>query len=127
MAGRSRSQPGHQVFLKEPKNRKLQAVTIPASALKKLQAHRKQRPCREHFGDSYQGDYNFGNPDGSPLKSDTASAFVSPLLRSLKLPKGASLHTLRHTHDSHLLAADAWEKFQQDAKPVKGRRVRKTM
>lgn len=69
-------------------------MTIPASALRKLQAYRKQQPCREHFGDSYQGDYNFCNPDGSPLKSDTVSASVSLLFRSLKLPKGASLHTL---------------------------------
>jgi integrase len=41
----------------------------------------------------------------SPLKPDTVSASVSLLFRSLKLPKGASLHTLRHTHGSHLLAA----------------------
>jgi hypothetical protein len=41
----------------------------------------------------------------SPLKPDTVSAAVSLLFRSLKLPKGASLHTLRHTHGSHLLAA----------------------
>jgi integrase len=27
------------------------------------------------------------------------------LFRNLKLPKGVSLHTLRHTHGSHLLAA----------------------
>ena len=27
------------------------------------------------------------------------------MFRNLKLPKGASLHTLRHTHGSHLLAA----------------------
>jgi integrase len=94
------------VFLKEPKNKKFRVVTIPASALKKLQAQRKaQQPYREHFGGSYQGDYIFCNPDGSPLKPDTISASVSLLFRSLKLPKGASLHTLRHTHGSHLLAA----------------------
>jgi hypothetical protein len=46
-----------------------------------------------------------GNPDGSPLKPDTVSASVSLLFRSLKLPKDASLHTLRHTHGSHLPAA----------------------
>lgn len=45
------------------------------------------------------------NPDGSPLKPDTVSASVSLLFRNFKLPKGASLHTLRHTHGSHLLAA----------------------
>jgi len=56
-------------------------------------------------GDSYQGDFIFCNPDGSPLKPDTISAAVSLLFRNLKLPKRASLHTLRHTHGSHLLAA----------------------
>jgi integrase len=39
------------------------------------------------------------------LKPDTISASVSLLFRNLKLPKGSSLHTLRHTHGSHLLAA----------------------
>jgi integrase len=92
--------------LKEPKNKKFRVVTIPASALKKLQAHRKaQEEYRAHFGESYQGDYIFCNPDGSPLKPDTVSASVSLLFRNLDLPKGASLHTLRHTHGSHLLAA----------------------
>jgi integrase len=106
MIGHSLSQVGQQVFLKEPKNKKFREITIPPTALKKLQAHRKkQQPQREHFGDSYQGDFIFCNPDGSPLKPDTVSASVSLLFRNLKLPKGASLHTLRHTHGSHLLAA----------------------
>jgi integrase len=106
MIGRSLSQVGQQVFLKEPKNKKFRVITIPPTALKKLQAHRKaQQPYRDHFGESYQGDYIFCNPDGSPLKPDTVSASVSLLFRTLKLPKGASLHTLRHTHGSHLLAA----------------------
>jgi integrase len=74
--------------------------------LKKLNAHRKkQDEYRAHFGETYQGNFIFSNPDGSPLKPDTVSASVSLLFRSLKLPKGASLHTLRHTHGSHLLAA----------------------
>ena len=30
---------------------------------------------------------------------------MSALCRRLKLPKGVNLHTLRHTHGSHLLAA----------------------
>ena len=106
MIGHSLSQVGQGVFLKEPKNKKFRTITIPPSALKKLAAHRKnQQPYREHFGDSYQGDFIFSNPDGSPLKPDTISASVSLLFRNLKLPKGASLHTLRHTHGSHLLAA----------------------
>lgn len=106
MIGRSLSQVGQQVFLKEPKNRKFRAVTIPKSALEALNAHRRhQQPYRDQFGDSYRGNFIFCNPDGSPLKPDTVSAAVSLLCRKLKLPKGASLHTLRHTHGSHLLAA----------------------
>src|SRR3984957_19233480 len=108
MIGRSLSQVGQQVFLKEPKNKKFRVITIPPSALKRLQGHRKtQDEYRAHFGDTYQGNFIFSNPDGSPLKPDTISASVSLLFRSLKLPKGASLHTLRHTHGSHLLAAGA--------------------
>jgi len=104
--GRSLSQVGQQVFLKEPKNKKFRVITVPPSALKKLKSHRKaQEEFRDHFGASYQGDYIFCNPDGSPLKPDTVSAAVSLLFRSLKLPAGVSLHTLRHTHGSHLLAA----------------------
>ena len=50
-------------------------------------------------------DLIFANPDGTPLKPDSVSATVSNLCKKLKLPKGASLHTLRHSHGSHLLAA----------------------
>jgi integrase len=162
MIGRSLSQVGQEVFLKEPKGKKFRVITVPPTALKKLQAHRKkQQAYRDHFGESYQGDYIFCNPDGSPMKPDTVSASVSLLFRDLKLPKGASLHSLRHTHGSQLLAAgvpitdvskrlghanphvtatvyahalpghddmaaEAWEKFQKDSKPVKLGRARKT-
>jgi hypothetical protein len=96
MIGRSLSQVGQEVFLKEPKGKKFRVITVPPTALKKLQAHRKkQQAYRDHFGESYQGDYIFCNPDGSPMKPDTVSASVSLLFRDLKLPKGASLHSLR--------------------------------
>ncbi len=106
MIGRSLSQVGQEVFLKEPKGKKFRVITVPPTALKRLHAHRKkQQAYRDHFGESYQGDYIFCNPDGSPMKPDTVSASVSLLFRDLKLPKGASLHSLRHTHGSQLLAA----------------------
>jgi integrase len=50
-------------------------------------------------------DLIFANPDGTPLRPDSVSASISALAKKLKLPKGASLHTLRHSHGSHLLAA----------------------
>jgi integrase len=162
MIGRSLSQVGRDVFLKEPKNKKFRTIIIPPSALKRLVAHRKeQQEYRAHFGDSYQGDFIFCNPDASPLKPNTISAAVSLLFHKLDLPQGASLHTLRHTHGSQLLAAgvpltdvskrlghanphvtatvyapalpgrddvaaQAWEKFQKNGKPVKPAGKRKS-
>jgi hypothetical protein len=61
---------------------------MPEAMLKKLQAHRKkQEENRAHFGDSYQGNYIFCNPDGSPVKPDTISAAVSLLFRTLNSRK----------------------------------------
>ena len=82
-------------------------VSLPASAIRALEAHRRsQDEFRRQFGADY-ADLNliFANPDGTPVKPDSVSAAVSALCRRLKLPKGVSLHTLRHTHGSHLLAA----------------------
>jgi integrase len=106
MIGRSLSQVKQDVFLKEPKGKKFRIITVPPTALKKLEEHRKaQEPYRAHFGRDYRGDFIFCNPDGSPLKPDTISAAVSLLFGHVGLPEGTSLHTLRHTHGSHLLAA----------------------
>lgn len=41
---------------------------------------------------------------GCRSRPHSVSATVSLLFSRLKLPKGASLHSLRHTHTSHLLA-----------------------
>src|ERR1700685_419431 len=49
-------------------------------------------------------DLIFANADGTPLRPDSISSVVSLLFRRLGLPKGASLHSLRHTHGSHLVA-----------------------
>lgn len=82
-------------------------VSLPPSTLTALEVHRKQQEqFRQQFGPDYADlDLIFSNPDGTPLKPDSVSASVSALCRRLKLPKGVSLHTLRHTHGSHLLAA----------------------
>jgi integrase len=66
----------------------------------------RQCEFRRRFGPDYRTDLDlvFANPDGTPLKPDSVSAAVSALFRRLKLPKGASPHSLRHTHTSHLLA-----------------------
>lgn len=82
--------------------------SLPASAIAALNAHcKRQDEFRRQFGPDYHADLDliFANPDGAPLKPDSISAAVSLLFRRLKLPKGASLHSLRHTHTSHLLAS----------------------
>jgi integrase len=82
-------------------------VSLPVSSLTALDQHRKQQQIfRKQFGPDYCSDFDliFANEDGTPLKPDSVSASVSALARRLKLPKGASLHTLRHSHGSHLIA-----------------------
>jgi integrase len=82
-------------------------IKVPESTLAMIEGHRKrQDEFRRRFGPVYRADLDliFANPDGTPLKPDSVSSAVSRLFRRLKLPTGASLHSLRHTHTSHLLA-----------------------
>ena len=107
--GRSLSQTRtHGLIFKGTKNEKPRPVSLPDSTLAILEAHRiRQADFRRQFGADYQADLDliFANPNGSPLRPDSISASISALCRRLKLPKGTSLHTLRHSHGSHLLAA----------------------
>jgi integrase len=107
---RSLSQTRAGLAFKETKNRSDRLIVLPDSALAALEAHRKtQDALRAQFGSSYRSDLDliFANPDGSPLRPNSVSASVSALFKRLKIPKpkGASLHLLRHSHGSHLLAA----------------------
>jgi integrase len=104
---RSLTQTKQVLEFKGTKSERPRVVKIPASALATIEAHRKrQDEFRRQFGPDYRADLDliFADPDGTPLKPDSVSATVSLLFRRLKLPKGTSLHSLRHTHTSHLLA-----------------------
>jgi integrase len=104
---RSLTQTKQKLEFKGTKNERPRVVSIPKGTLSALESHRKrQDEFRRQFGSDYRTDLDliFANPDGSPLKPDSISSAVSLLSRRLKLPKGASLHTLRHSHTSHLLA-----------------------
>ena len=106
--GRSLSQAGDDLVFKEPKNGKFREIALTGSTLQALAAHRsRQKEFRKQFGSAYQVglDLVFANHDGTPLRPNSISASVSNLRKKLKLPAGASLHTLRHTHATHLLAA----------------------
>jgi integrase len=103
---RSLTQTKNVLTFKLPKNNKPRIVTLPTSTLLLLEHHRaEQANFRAQHGPTYKDqDLIIANPDGTPLRPDSISATVSNLFRRLKLPKGASLHSLRHTHGSHLLA-----------------------
>lgn len=108
MVARSLTQTREVLKFKGTKTEEPRPVSLPTSAIAALNAHRKrQDEFRHQFGLDYRVDLDliFANPDGSPLKPDSISASVSLLFRRLKLPKGTSLHSLRHTHTSHLLAS----------------------
>ncbi len=97
-----------EVFNDPKTDDSVRTVSLPASVLDALDAHRKrQAEFRQQFGPDYRADLDliFANEDGTPLKPDSISATVSVICWRLQLPKGASLHTLHHSHGSHLLAA----------------------
>jgi integrase len=104
---RSMTQTRGVVGFKSTKTEQPRVVSLrDTEALPALEEHRKQQDeFRAQFGADYQADLDliFANPNGSPLRPDSVSAAVSLLFRRQKLPKGASLHSLRHTHTSILI------------------------
>ncbi len=95
------------LVFKGTKTEEPRKVELPPSMPDCLEAHRlRQDEFRRQFGPDYRWDLDliFANPDGSPLMPNSVSATVSRLCRRLGLPKGASLHVLRHSHASLLLA-----------------------
>jgi integrase len=104
---RSLTQTRQILEFKGTKTERPRRVELPTSVLAPLEAHRQQQEqFRQQYGPDYRSDLDliFANLDGTPLRPDSVSAAVSLLCRRLGLPKGASLHTLRHTHGSFLLA-----------------------
>jgi integrase len=106
--GRSICQTRDVLKFKEPKTPSgYRTITVPPSTLAVIDRVRvKQLVFRQQFGPDYRADLDliFCNPDGTPLKPNSISSTVSALCKKLKLPKGVSLHTERHTHGSQLLA-----------------------
>jgi integrase len=95
---------------KGTKTEKPRKIALPPTMPEVLARHReRQDEFRRKFGTDYRSDLDliFANPDGTPLKPNSVSATVSRLCRRLGLPKGASLHTVRHTHASLLLEEGA--------------------
>src|SRR5450759_791223 len=104
---RSLSQTREGLEFKNTKTEKPRVIELPPSMLARMEAHRiRQNEFRRQYGPDYRSDLDliFANPDGSPLMPNSVSSTVSRLCRQLGLPKGASLHVLRHSHASLLLS-----------------------
>jgi integrase len=104
---RSLCQTKQGLVFKATKTDEPRKVAMPPSLAACLEAHRlRQDEFRRQFGSAYRSDLDliFANPDGSPLMPNSVSSTVARLCRKLGLPKGASLHVLRHSHASLLLA-----------------------
>ncbi len=107
LIARSLTQTRQGLEFKGTKTDRPRRVGLPGSVLASLAVHQQEQgELRHQFGSDYRADLNliFANPDGTPLRPDSISASVSLLCRRLGLPRGASLHTLRHSHGSVLLA-----------------------
>ena len=103
---RSLSQTRDGLIFKSTKTETPRRIELPPTTLPILARHReRQDEFRRQFGPDYRSDLDliFANPDGAPLKPDSVSGTVSRLCRVLGLPKGASLHTVRHSHACLLL------------------------
>jgi integrase len=94
-----------RVEIKSTKEDEIHHVSIPRSLVAVLEEHRRrQNELRRQMGPRYQDQgLIFAQEDGTPLWPDSVSASISALCRRLGLPKGTSLHSLRHTHASVLL------------------------
>ncbi|MFI4973930.1 MAG: tyrosine-type recombinase/integrase [Caulobacterales bacterium] len=82
-------------------------ISLPAFAVAALRAHKiAQAQERLALGLGRDGDdaLVFRRPDGSPMRPDMVSSEWRKMVVSAKLPK-VSLHALRHTHASQLIAS----------------------
>jgi integrase len=103
---RSLCQTRDGLVYKTTKTEEPRDIALPPGTAEVLEAHRLcQDKFRRQFGPDYRADLDliFANPDGTELKPDSISATVSRICRRLGLPKGSSLHTVRHSHASILL------------------------
>ena len=91
--------------VKAPKGKKTRSFSLPQTAVAALQFLREeQKEHRRLFADSYQDhDLVFCHPEGTYREPDLVSQVIIRRMRKAGV-KQASIHTLRHTHTSHLLS-----------------------
>jgi integrase len=105
---RSLEQTNAGLSFKPPKTKAgRRTISIPASIVAELRDHwRRQQEQRLAFGlgKANNDDLVFARPDATAWPPDSLTADWARTVRILKLPK-VTLHALRHTHVSQLIAA----------------------
>jgi integrase len=105
---RSLEQTNAGLAFKAPKTKAgRRAISVPPSIVAELRDHwRRQQEQRLALGVGKAGaeDLVFARPDANPWPPDSLTADWALTVRLLKLPK-VTLHALRHTHVSQLIAA----------------------
>jgi integrase len=82
-------------------------ISLPVFMVTELRAHRKaqvEQRLALGLGKDAADALVLRKPDGAPLSPDTVSSEWRKLIVTLKLPK-VTLHALRHTHASQLIAS----------------------
>jgi integrase len=104
MVSKSIEQTAAGLRVKRPKNGKVRKFRIGPRAIAALRFRQEQQAePRRLLGSDYKGNLIFCEPDGSMLWPDLVSQTIVRRLHKAGI-KDASLHTLRHTLASHLLA-----------------------
>jgi|SRR5579862_3928472 len=90
--------------VKRPKNGRVRKFRLGQTAIASLRfLQEQQREHRRLFGADYTGELVFCEPDGSHFRPDLVSQTIVRRMQKAAI-KDASLHTLRHTLASHLIA-----------------------
>jgi integrase len=103
---RSLCQVRHRIFYKGTKGNRVRSFPMPEALIAALQAHRKEQDrYREMFGPDYRADLDLVicEPDGTEIYPDNFTAAFCAMLRKIG-KRGLSIHSIRHTHASLLLA-----------------------
>lgn len=83
-------------------------ISLPAFAVRELRAHKAAQSAQRlalGLGKECDDALVLRRPDGSPMLPDQVSSEWRKMMAALKVPNPVSLHALRHTHASQLIAS----------------------
>ncbi len=100
--------PGKGIFTETPKTQKsIRTIKLPEESMDMLRQYRAwQLRERLRLGDQWKDcDRLFTKWNGIPMHPSTVTGWFSDFAKRADLPKGVSIHSLRHTNATLLIAA----------------------